>query len=229
MSQSTEAVPFRAKLRVEVGNFLQRHRALLLGLVVAALVVIGGLAIWTQVDASTKADFAAKIEKSQTDFAAWQSETDASKKAALGTALEAELAAIQKSAPVGYGQEKSWFLLGSYQSAQKKWPEAAKAFRTVYDRDPKSYLAPIALVNAAVSQEEAGDVTGALATYAEFEKSFATDAVLAPQVYFTEGRLWESQGKVVDAVAAYKKLPAKFPESGWTKLGRDRILLLNQD
>jgi tetratricopeptide (TPR) repeat protein len=229
MSQSTDAVPFRTKLRVEVSNQLQKHRSLLIWLVVAAIVVIAGLAIWTQVDASTKTTYAAQIEKSQADYTAWQTEADAAKKAELGKALDAELASIEKSAPTGYGLSKAWFLHGSYWAAQKNWAEAAKAFRAVFSKDASSYLAPIALVNAAVSLEESGDAAGALAAYADFEKAFVTDPVLAPQVLFTEGRLLESQAKTADAVAAYKKLLAKFPESGWTKLGRDRILLVSQD
>ena len=84
-------------------------------------------------------------------------------------------------------------------------------------------------MNAAVSLEEAGDAAGALAAYADFEKGFSADPVLAPQVFFTQGRLLETQSKTADAVAAYKKLLAKFPESGWTKLGRDRILILSQE
>jgi tetratricopeptide (TPR) repeat protein len=229
MSQNTEEVPFRTQLRVAVSNFLQKYRTALVGLVAAAVIIVGVLAIWTQVDASTKTAFAAKIEQSQTDFSAWQSETDAAKKATLGKALEIELAEIQKNAPVGYGLDKAWFLQGNYFAADKKWTEAAKAFRTVFDKDSSGYLAPIALVNSAVSLEEAGDAAGALAAYADFDKKFATNAVLAPQVFFTEGRLLEGQKKATEAVAAYKKLVDKFPDSGWTKLGRDRILILSPE
>jgi len=130
---------------------------------------------------------------------------------------------------MGYGLSKAWFIHGNYWAAQKKWTDAAKAYHTVFDKDAGSYLAPIALVNAGVSLEEASDAAGALAAYAEFEKSFATDPVLAPQVFFTQGRLLETEGKTADAVAAYKKLLAKFPDAGWTKLGRDRILVLSQN
>jgi len=229
MSQSTDTVPFRTKLRVEITNFLQKHRTLLLGLVIAAVVVVGGLAIWTEVDTATKAAYAIQIDKSQNDYTAWQTETDATKKIALGAAFEADLTGIQQSAPLGYGLSKSWFLQGNYLVAQKKWAEASKAFHSAFEKDPTGYLAPIALVNAGVSLEEARDVSGALGQYGEFEKSFSGDSVLAPQVFFTQGRLLESLGKKADAIAAYHKLLAKYPESGWTKLGRDRILLLNQE
>lgn len=229
MSQTTDQVPLRAKLRVEISNILQKYRSLLLGLVAAAILVVISLAIWTQVDAATKADYAAKIEKSQGDYTSWKTEADATKKADLGKALEAELVGIEKSAPTGYGLSKAWFLHGNFLGAQKNWAEAAKAFHTVYDKDSSSYLAPIALVNAAVSQEEAGDASAAMATYAEFERKFSADGLLAPQVFFSEGRLLELQQKLPEAVVAYKKLIEKFPESNWTKLGRDRILLLSQD
>jgi tetratricopeptide (TPR) repeat protein len=229
MSQNTEEVPFRTQLRVAVSNFLQKYRTVLVGLVAAAVLIVVALAIWTQVDSSTKTAFAAKIEQSQSDDSAWQSETDAAKKADLAKTLETELADIQKDAPVGYGLDKAWFLQGNYLAAQKKWADAAKAFRTVFDKDSGSYLAPIALVNTGVALEEAGDAAGALAAYGDFDKKFSSDAVLAPQVFFTEGRLLESLKKGTEAVAAYKKLVDKFPDSGWTKLGRDRILILSPE
>lgn len=229
MSHSPEVEPLGQRLRVTVTNFLQKYRGPLLALVGTAAVVLVGLAIWSQVDQAVKTDFAAKIDKSQNDYAQWKSETDATKKAAVAKTLEEELALIQKTAPQGYGLSKAWFLQGSYEAAQKRWPEAAKAYRTAYDKDPSSYLAPVALVNAGASQEEAGQAEAALATYALFLSGHGDDAVLAPQVFFTQGRLFEAAGKTSDAVASYKKLLEKYPESNWTKLGRDRILLLTKD
>ena len=229
MSQNIEAEPLRARLRNGVSNFLQKYRTLLLGIVVAAVVVTGGLALWTQIDGANKTAFAAQIEKSQNDYESWLSESNATKKADLGKALEGELAQVQKSAPAGYGLEKSWFIQGSYFASQKKWNEAAKSFLMVYEKDHGSYLSPIALVNAGVAQEEAGDAPSALSTYAVFEKSFSTDSLLAPQVFFSQGRLLESEQKRTEAVAAYKKLAEKFPESSWTKLGRDRIIFLKPE
>lgn len=226
MSQSTEKVPFRTKVKVGLSNFLQKYRGILIAGMGGIIVVVIALAVWTQVDAATKVDFAAKIEKSQTDFAAWQGEGNEAKKAELAKTLEDELAVIQKTAPTGYGLLKAWFLQGNYWALQKKWTEAAQAFKTVFEKDSTSYLAPISLVNAAVSLEEAGDVEGALGLYTLFEKNYATDALLAPQVFFTEGRILEGQNKTTEAVAAYKKLLEKHPDSTWTKLGRDRILLL---
>lgn len=229
MSQNTDPVPFRTQLRVAVSNFLQKYRTLLLGVVGVAFLVVVAFAVWTQVDASSKNDFAAKIEKSQADYSAWVAEADATKKGELGKALEAELAQVQNSAPTGYGLSKAWFLQGNYYSSLKNWSEAAKAYHTVFEKDKSSYLAPIALVNSAVAHEEAGDASAALAVYGEFQKEFSTDVMLAPQVLFTQGRLLESEKKSDEALASYKKLLEKFPESSWTKLGRDRILLLSPE
>jgi tetratricopeptide (TPR) repeat protein len=228
MSPTADQVPTRTKLKVVLGNLLQKYRGLLITVVAALLIIVAGVAIWTQIDSSTKSAFAAKIEKSQTDYGTWLLEAD-DKKADAAKTLEADLTDIEKSAPAGYGLSKAWFIHGNYYAAEKKWPDAANAFHKVFESDGGNYLAPIALVNAGVAREEAGDTEGALKAYAEFEAHFAADAVLAPQVFFTEGRLLETQSKTQDAVAAYKKLLQKFPDSGWTKLGRDRILLLSRD
>lgn len=229
MSQNTETVPFRNKLKVSISNFLQKYRTVLLAVFGGAILIVVAFAVWTQMDAGSKNAFAAKIEKSQLDYNSWLAESDEAKKTALSVTLEAELADIQKNAPTGYGLSKAWFLQGSYWASLKKWSDAAKAFHMVYDKDKSGYLAPIALVNAAVSQEEAGDLAAALGVYEEFVKVFAADALLAPQVFFSQGRILESQGKTAEAVTAYQQLLAKFPESSWTKLGRDRILLLSQE
>lgn len=229
MSQNTDSVPFRTQLRVAISNFLQKYRTTLLAVVGLAFVVVISFAIWTQVDAASKNDFAAKIEKSQADYTSWLSEADPTKKADLAKVLETELAEIQKSAPTGYGLSKAWFLQGNYQANLLNWAEAAKAYHAVFDKDRTSYLASIALVNSAVSHEEAGDSAAALAVYDEFEKEYATDPLLAPQVFFSQGRLYEADNKTTEALAAYKKLLDKFPDSGWTKLGRDRILLLSPE
>lgn len=229
MSQTADSVPVRTKLRVAIGNLLQKYRGALVAAVAAVLVVVAGLTVWTQVDAATKSTFAAKIDKSQTDYGTWLFETDDAKRAEAAKALEADLTDIEKTAPKGYGLAKAWFLHGNYYATQKKWTEAADAFHKVYETDASLYLAPIALVNAGVAREQAGDAEAALKVYSEFEAHFAADSVLAPQVFFTQGRLLESQSKTDEAVAAYKKLLQKFPEAGWTKLGRDRILLLSRD
>jgi tetratricopeptide (TPR) repeat protein len=229
MSPTADSVPPRTKLKVALGNLLQKYRGLLITIVAAVLVVVAAVAIWTQIDAASKTAFAAKIEKIQNDYGTWLFESDETKKADEAKTLEADLADIEKSAPAGYGLSKAWFIHGNYYAAQKKWSDASDAFHKSYEKDAQSYLAPISLVNAGVAQEQAGDSTAALKVYAEFEAHFSTDSVLAPQVFFTEGRLLESQSKVPDAIAAYKKLLEKYNESGWTKLARDRILLLSRD
>jgi tetratricopeptide (TPR) repeat protein len=227
--KSNEANPLRVQVKNGLSNFIQKYRAVLIGIVLVVLVILVGLAVWSQLEGSTKKDFAARIEKSQEDFTAWKQATDTTKKETLAKALEEELLVIEKNAPVSYGLLKAWFLHGDFFAEQKKWVDAAKAYKTVFDKDPHSYLAPISLVNAAVSQEEAGDVAAALVLLETFLKDFSSNVVLAPQVYFTKGHLQELQLKPADALVSYKALQEKYAESNWTKLAHDRIILLGSD
>ena len=226
---SKENDPFRIRIKHGLTNFIQKYRSALLGLVIAIVVVFGALAIWSQIDSAVKKDYAAKIEKSQEDFSAWEAETDSVKKAELGKALEDELAVIEAKAPVSIGLLKAWFIHGNYWSSQGKWSEAANAYRTVFDKDPRSYLAPIALNNAAVAWEEAGDLAKAISTYELFLKDFSKNAILGPQVYFSQGQILEKLNKKAEALTSYQTLASTHPESNWTKLGRDRIILLGTD
>ena len=227
--KSNEANPIRIQVKNGLSNLIQKYRTILISMVALLVVVLVGLAVWSQVESSTKKDFAARMEKSQEDFSAWMKETDTTKKDSLAKTLEDELVVVEKNAPLSYGLLKAWFLHGDLYAEQKKWVEASKAYKTVYDKDAQSYLAPISLVNASVSQEEAGDVSAALLLLDIFLKDFSANVVLAPQVYFTKGHLQELQLKTADALVTYKLLQEKYPESNWTKLAHDRIILLGSD
>ncbi|MEI8092918.1 MAG: tetratricopeptide repeat protein [Spirochaetales bacterium] len=227
--KSKEVIPLRTQLKHGLSNFLQKYRTVLIGIVAVIIVVLVGLAIWSQIDASTKKDYASRIEKSQDDFVSWQSESDLTKKETLGRALEDELSAVERNAPVSYGLLKALFLHGNFLAEEKKWSEASKVYAAISEKDPQSYLAPIGMVNASVCQEEAGDLVAALALLDGFLKTYSINQVLAPQVYFTKGHLLELQLKTADALAAYKALLEKYPESNWTKLAHDRIILLGSE
>jgi len=214
-------------MKIATSNFLQKFRTLLISVVAAGILVVVGLAVWTQVDQAIKSNYATKINHAQKDFDAWKLEADEAKKAALGANLEKELGQIEKEAPHGYGLTKAWFLNGSYFAEQKKWTDAAKAFQQAAESTGSHDLGPISLVNEGVCLEEAGDLQGALKVYASFERLYSKDSLLSPQVLFAQGHLLEMIGKNKDAVSAYQKLLDQFPDSTWTKLGHDRILVLN--
>jgi tetratricopeptide (TPR) repeat protein len=113
-----------------------------------------------------------------------------------------------------YTDQKNWRL------AEEKWLKAAEAA-------PKSYLAPIAIYNAAVAAEEQENIETAIAYYsraAGYGDSFPASA----RAQFSVGRLEESRSNRDSAIAAYRNLLAKWPnEPVWPNLAQNRLLVLS--
>ena len=113
-----------------------------------------------------------------------------------------------------YMDQKNWAL------AEEKWVKAAEAA-------PKSYLAPIAIYNAAVSAEEQENIETAIAFYSKaagYEDSFPA----AARAQFSVGRLEESRNNKNSAIAAYRNLLAKWPNDPvWPNLAQNRLLILS--
>ena len=117
--KSNEANPIRIQVKNGLSNLIQKYRTILISMVALLVVVLVGLAVWSQVESSTKKDFAARMEKSQEDLSAWMKETDTTKKDSLAKTLEDELVVVEKNAPLSYGLLKAWFLHGDLYAEQK--------------------------------------------------------------------------------------------------------------
>jgi len=113
-----------------------------------------------------------------------------------------------------YTDQKNWVL------AEEKWVKAAEAA-------PKSYLAPIAIFNAAVAAEEQNSIEAAIAHYtkaAGYGESFPS----AARAQFSVGRLEEIRNNKDSAIAAYRNLLAKWPDEPiWPNLAQNRLIILS--
>lgn len=226
MSSQNDTPIQSTPIRVKIANFLQRHRNILIIAILLVVVILSAVGIYAAITASTNNEYAVKVERVQQDLAKWQSETDDVKKKDFAATIEKNLADVIGHAPSSYGLLKAYFIQGNYQAAQKKWAEASTSFAKIFEIDSKSYLAPSALVNQAACLENAGNVKAALEVLANYEKNYASDKLNYPEVLFNQGRLLELQNDNPKAVAEYKKLLEKFPESNWAKLGRDRLIVI---
>ncbi|NNM55332.1 MAG: tetratricopeptide repeat protein [Spirochaetales bacterium] len=214
--------------RVAISNFLQKNRSVILTAIVVVVVVLAALAGWSIYAQGVKKDFGAKIEKLDSDYSQWKSEADTTKKAQLEKNLLSELKALEAKAPNSYALLKAYFIQGEYQTDQKQWDTAAVSFEKVFTLDKTSYLAPVALVNAAVCYENANEQAMALQEYTTFISQYNKNALLAPQVYFSQGALLEAMGKTADAIKSYQQNVENFPDSDWTKLSRDRLFVISK-
>ena len=141
-------------------------------------------------------------------------------------ALMEELAAFERKAS-GYAAAKAFGISAGIFEAQKKWPEAEKAWSNAANAAKKTYLAPVALYNAAVAAEEQGNTESAIEFY---KKALETDNSFlgAARAQFSIGRLEESRNKKDAAIEAYRSLIGKWPNDPiWSNLAQSRILLLS--
>ena len=126
-----------------------------------------------------------------------------------------------------YIQSRAHFLLASLYSETNRWHEAAESYRTIFDNHQRSYLAPVALYNSAVSLEMAGDSASALQTLLEFITRYELEEVPnLPRALFNAGRLYERQNDLSMAESYYRRVVNEHGGSDYVTLAINRLILL---
>lgn len=210
-------------------NFIQRNRKILAGILIVIFVALVGVGIgYTVLENSKKANIVkvADFERSYEEVRILQESSEKEEK--INTLIkDLEKFAEQHTWWSKYSGARAYMLLATIYVDRKEWPEAEKAWLKVATISPSSYLAPVALYNAATAAEERGDYLKALELYTRCAKEYEKTFPLMPRVYFSIGRIQESQKNNSEALAAYEQLVEKWPNDNWTKLARSRILMLS--
>ncbi len=151
VQQQGQKVP-QEPMRRRINNFLartvDRFRIALLVILIAAAAFLVGYLIYGEIAKKLAADSTTLAESMQTKFDAWQSESDATKKAALEKDLVAQLGTLISRYPRQYGGQRGLFLRADVSYNDKSWDAAIKDYQALADHFPKSYLAPVSLFNA---------------------------------------------------------------------------------
>jgi len=218
----------KPKITDRLSTILQRGRIpLLITMIVLAALVIGYFG-YTEWQRRARENSAVQAEKAEELYQQWQAEQDPDGKKAVEDELRSLLSGIRKSYPRQYAAQRASFIQGKLEYQLENWQTAAEAFQSLGTRAPKSYLAPLALMNAGISFERLGDVDQALAAYRKVVDDHP-DSTLVPELLFSVGRLQEQKGDFAAAQVAYNQLEEQHPLSNWTKLGRNRIIALKVD
>ena len=107
---------------------------------------------------------------------------------------------------------------------QKKYSEAADAWKKTAEKASKSYIAPIAYYNLAVCYEQLGQSEDAIANYKKAADD--KDFIMNTHAAFSYGRALEEAGKFAEAFAAYSDLYDRKPDDSWAKLAKTRMITL---
>ncbi|GHT56475.1 hypothetical protein FACS1894109_05530 [Spirochaetia bacterium] len=208
-----------------INNFIQKNRKGILvcfGVIVVLLAgFIGGLAIRDAVRnkaISRAEDFNTRYEELRWDISEGT-------KVEETTALLAELTVFAEKNS-GYAGGRAWAIIAGIRGDKKEWAEAELAWSSAAKAASKTYLAPVALFNAAAAAEEQGNTEDAIRLYTECLVR-ADIFPAAARAQFSIGRLRESQSDSAAALEAYRTLVSKWPnDSIWTNLAQNRIIAL---
>lgn len=224
-----------------ISSFLSRNRALVLGVLGVILAGVILAVVITTVGQARNNSALAAAEDLQDQYATWRGDLSfadsgegipSEQDEDLGTSLAELQEATEQvldSYPNHYAAQRALMIQGQLAMDDRRPADAIAPFLELADRFPESYLADVALANAAAAQEEAGNQAAARETWERLSATDPTQNPLVARALFNLGRLSEDSADFQAASAAYNRLLDDFPDSSWATLARNRLLRLQVD
>ncbi|MBP7735190.1 MAG: tetratricopeptide repeat protein [Spirochaetes bacterium] len=188
-----------------------------IGLVAACVVAIGIIVAVDTVNTRNEKRF----EKIMDDYGAFSSAGDTEKV----NGVVKELKSFVDSTYFGFTRTMAYYALGNILYGRKEYKEAHANLVRYADKAPKTTLAPLALLKAAIALEETGDLKGALEIYRRLEDRYG-DSIIADQIFFNAARVYAKKKDLVNSRSYYNKVIASFPESAYAQQARKRLFML---
>jgi len=218
-------------LNEKIGDLIQKNRMRFLVGLGAIVLIIAGFIIVSVVREKSLANALSKLDVLNNRYVALRAgisdeeEMNVSQLSELAV-LVAEITEFENHNS-GFAAARAYSISANINVDQKNWVLAEEKWVKASEAAPKSYLAPIAIYNAAVAAEEGENIETAIAYYtraAGYGDSFPASA----RAQFSVGRLEESRGNKDSAIAAYRNLLAKWPDDPvWPNLAQSRLLILS--
>jgi tetratricopeptide (TPR) repeat protein len=219
----------KSGLKDNVVQFIQKFRIFLL--IIVALIVIGivsAIAV-EEITKSSIASLSAMIEQLDASNSAVGGAKTEDEKKNLQSDFDNAFKKATESFKGTFAEQRAFFLQGNQLFSEKKFADAEQAFYKSYTVLPKSYLAPVALMNSAFAAEEARGSDKAVELLKKLCTEFDKKTALVSRAWFNVGRISEERQKWADAKDAYQKIIDTAATSNWTKLAKDRIIYLKAE
>jgi len=230
-SKSKDELTLSDKINERIGDLIQKNRTQLLVALAAIVLVIVVFVVVSVVREKTQSNALSKVDELNRRYEAinksltGEIDQDIPQQLELGI-LSSELSEFE-SKNSGFAAARAYSINASISMDQGNWVTAEEKWLKAAEAAPKSYLAPIAVFNAAVAAEEQGKTEQAIAHYSR-AAGFGASFPEAARAQFSVGRLEESRGNSNSAIEAYRNLLAKWPEeSVWLYLAQNRLLVLS--
>ncbi|MDR2589161.1 MAG: tetratricopeptide repeat protein [Spirochaetales bacterium] len=238
MAQSSEAAQAESFIE-RFAAFIQRRRKALIFSGVFLFLVLTALVVNLEIKKRTLESSALRLEALEKDYNAWitahdaaekpEAEADAAEKASSqAEAVVREAQAVTAEYGDTFAAQKALDIQADIAYRTQDLEKAAEIWTSLAGRYPSSYLAPIALLNAASSWEDAEKPEKAAENLNLILERHSTDFPDIPLVIFSLGRLAEKAQTPEDAKNFYTRLINEYPGSSWTKYAHDRIITLGK-
>ena len=214
-------------------QFLYKNRIILITVFSVIIAGLIALSVIVSINRSNAEKAAGRTEQLQETYSEWlqmsdEDEEGTGKKAELKETILTDAQDIADSFPKTFAAQRSIFIAAELNSIEEEWEESAEGYARLAEGYPESYLAPLALAAASAAYENAGIPEKALESARGIVDDYGDTSLEAPHAWFTVGRLLEQSGDSNGALEAYRELVGNFPESSWTKLAQDRIIVLEK-
>lgn len=218
MAKNTKELTTEQKLQNNISGFFQRNLKLLVICCAAILVVVLAVVI-ISVSLNKASDKAMINIQDLENKVVTYNTLDADAKASLLADLE------KAEQSKGYPAIKASYLKGLAYYLDEKYQDAYNAFMNCVDRDSKSYLAALSLVNAAACQEGLGNTASALDLYTRVSNNYEISSV-GSKALFNTARIYYQQGNMELAKTVFSQLVDKYPTSEYSALANDILVLM---
>ena len=207
-----------------VGAFLSRNWKFTTLFFVILALIMAGILILNFVLENRKEKSEMLAEDIQAAYTKWLQDSPDERDAGELERLTTE--ALGKY-PSYFAAQRAYFTRGLMALENEEWEKAASAFETVAEKWENSYLASVSLYNAGAAMEESDAINEAIRYWTRLIENYTEVSPDVPEALFNLGRLAETHGgDSEEALKHYYELAAKFPNSRWTDLSKNRILII---
>ena len=219
MAKNTKELSAEEKLQNRISGFFERNAKTLLICAAALVVLVAIVVTVTAVSSANREKAMVRIQGlEETVIGAYAGMEDAAK-ADVISSLEAE----EKGK--SFVSFKASYLKGLAYFQDQKYQASYDAFMACVSKKSDSYLAPVALVNAAAAQEALGNTTEALDLYNRVTTDYK-ESGMGAKALFNSGRIYFQQGNTALALSVFNQLIDRYPSSEYSALAK-KIVSVN--
>jgi tetratricopeptide (TPR) repeat protein len=209
------------KFLMDLKERLRKNRMLaiyaVIGLVTVVVIVVALIVVIDGVNTRNERRY-----EIMSDYAKYLKDDDPAK---IESITIKELKKFIDSTYFGFSHSLAHYTLGNIYFVRKEYPVAKKYLVAFADKEPKTDLAPIALLKAAVAMEEMHDLKGAREVYRLLEDRYS-GSMLADQIFFNYARVCAKMNDRIEARKYYNRVISTFPESAYVQLAKKRLFVL---